>query len=94
MNPIVRAVPFVSVLAMALCAMPTLAQTGTKQPATYPALPTEIPAQFKPVNDTFDYTRRTVMIPMRDGVKLHTVILIPSPLSPLPGGEGKGGRAY
>ena len=76
MNPIVRAVPFVSVLAMALCAMPTLAQTGTKQPATYPALPTEIPAQFKPVNDTFDYTRRTVMVPMRDGVKLHTVILI------------------
>jgi uncharacterized protein len=25
----------------------------------------------------FDYTRRDVMIPMRDGVKLHTVILVP-----------------
>jgi len=40
-------------------------------------LPSESPAQVKPVTDTFDYTRREVMIPMRDGVKLHTVILIP-----------------
>jgi len=36
-----------------------------------------MPAQLKPVTETFDYTRREVMIPMRDGVKLHTVILIP-----------------
>jgi hypothetical protein len=28
-------------------------------------------------NDGFDHVRRDVMIPMRDGVKLHTVILIP-----------------
>ena len=41
------------------------------------ALPSETPAQLKPVTETFDYTRREVMIPMRDGVKLHTVILIP-----------------
>ena len=27
--------------------------------------------------DGFDYVRRDVMIPMRDGVKLHTVILVP-----------------
>jgi hypothetical protein len=27
--------------------------------------------------DGFDYVRREVMIPMRDGVKLHTVILVP-----------------
>ena len=40
-------------------------------------LPSESPAQVKPVTDTFDYSRRDVMIPMRDGVKLHTVILIP-----------------
>jgi len=26
---------------------------------------------------SFDYERREAMIPMRDGVKLHTVILIP-----------------
>src|SRR4029077_7529386 len=46
-------------------------------PATYPALPSEIPAKFEPTNAGFDYTKRQVMIPMRDGVKLHTVILIP-----------------
>ncbi len=27
--------------------------------------------------DSFDYERRDVMIPMRDGVKLHTVIILP-----------------
>ncbi|HEX6976187.1 MAG TPA: CocE/NonD family hydrolase [Vicinamibacterales bacterium] len=45
-----------------------------QRPAT---LPSETPAEFRPVTDRFDYTRRVVMIPMRDGVKLHTVILVP-----------------
>jgi putative CocE/NonD family hydrolase len=40
-------------------------------------LPSETPKTFTPTNDGFDYTRREVMIPMRDGVKLHTVILVP-----------------
>jgi putative CocE/NonD family hydrolase len=40
-------------------------------------LPSEIPDKFAVKNDSFDYTRRLVMIPMRDGVKLNTVILIP-----------------
>src|SRR3954453_5140343 len=40
-------------------------------------LPSETPAQFKPVTDSFDYARRDEMVPMRDGVKLHTVILVP-----------------
>ncbi len=39
--------------------------------------PSETPAHFKPKTDSFDYERRDVMIPMRDGVKLHTVVLIP-----------------
>jgi putative CocE/NonD family hydrolase len=43
-------------------------------PAT---LPSESPAKFTPVTDSFDHARREVMIPMRDGVKLHTVILVP-----------------
>jgi putative CocE/NonD family hydrolase len=77
MKPIVRAVPFlVSVFALAL-AIPSMAQDKAKTPATYPELPSEIPTKFKPVTDSFDYTRRNVMIPMRDGVKLHTVILVP-----------------
>src|SRR5512140_1981289 len=41
------------------------------------ALPSERPAQFRTATDTWDYSRRVVMIPMRDGVKLHTVILVP-----------------
>ena len=67
--------PFV----IALLLGPAAAQPEpkTKAPATYPTLPSEIPAEFKPTNDGFDHTRREVMIPMRDGVKLHTVILIP-----------------
>jgi len=37
----------------------------------------ETPSKFDPTNYGFNYERRTVMIPMRDGVKLHTVILVP-----------------
>jgi len=40
-------------------------------------LPSETPAHFQPVTKDFDFERRDVMILMRDGVKLHTVILIP-----------------
>src|SRR6185369_10323069 len=40
-------------------------------------LPTETPSKFETTNAGFNYTRREVMIPMRDGVKLHTVILVP-----------------
>jgi len=43
----------------------------------YPQFPSETPATFKPETASFDYERREAMIPMRDGVKLHTVILIP-----------------
>ena len=49
-------------------------------PAQRPAqtqLPGEMPAVFRPVTDSFDYIRREVMIPMRDGVRLYTVILVP-----------------
>jgi len=45
--------------------------------ANQPGLPSEMPASFEPVTDSFDHARREVMIPMRDGVKLHTVILVP-----------------
>jgi putative CocE/NonD family hydrolase len=47
-------------------------------------LPSETPRQFKPVTDSFDHVRRDVMIPMRDGVKLHTVILVPRGASRAP----------
>src|ERR1039458_6711233 len=51
--------------------------SAAQPPTTYPALPSETPARIEPVTDSFDYTKRDVMIPMRDGVKLHTVILLP-----------------
>ena len=43
----------------------------------YPQYPSETPDNFQPVTDSYDYSSRDVMIPMRDGVKLHTVILVP-----------------
>ena len=55
----------------------TNASGQAPEPAKYPDFPSEIPATLKPVTSSFDYERREVMIPMRDGVKLHTVILVP-----------------
>ena len=45
--------------------------------AAYPNYPSETPQKFAPATDSYDYTSRDVMIAMRDGVKLHTIILIP-----------------
>jgi putative CocE/NonD family hydrolase len=44
----------------------------------------ETPPDFRPAEPNFDYVRRTAMIPMRDGVKLYTVILIPKAASHAP----------
>ncbi len=55
------------VFIVSLLCSPSIAQT----------LPSETPEKFTPTNDGFEYVRREVMIPMRDGVKLHTVILVP-----------------
>ena len=54
-----------------LLAMSSAAQTPG------PPLPSDTPPAFESVTSSFDYARREVMIPMRDGVKLHTVILVP-----------------
>src|SRR6202790_3508534 len=63
-----------SLLVASICAF-SFSPSAFAQSTT--TLPSESPAQLKPATDSFDYTRREVMIPMRDGVKLHTVILIP-----------------
>src|SRR6266446_5546571 len=60
-----------------LFAQPCSAQTAAPPPAAQATLPSETPAKFEPVTASFDHIRRDVMIPMRDGVKLHTVILVP-----------------
>ena len=60
-------------LVLATCLQsPVFAQTASPS-----SLPSETPATFTPVTDSFEYVKRDVMIPMRDGVKLHTVIVIP-----------------
>jgi len=48
------------------------------QKPLYPEYPSETPANFRPPTAGMNYARRDVMIAMRDGVKLHTVILTPS----------------
>jgi uncharacterized protein len=56
---------------------PALAQPAPQPPGGKAKLRSDTPAEFKPTNDGFDYEKRDVMIPMRDGVKLHTVIVVP-----------------
>jgi putative CocE/NonD family hydrolase len=43
----------------------------------YPELPSETPAKFERPSEGADFDLREVMIPMRDGVKLRTFILVP-----------------
>ena len=52
---------------------PDMVQTGS-----------DTPAKWNEPRPAYDYEKREVMIPMRDGVKLHTVILVPSGAKGLP----------
>ena len=56
---------------------PTGPATSGQEPAVV-APANETPANFSPRVDTFDYLKREVMIPMRDGVKLNTIVLVPN----------------
>jgi predicted acyl esterase len=40
-------------------------------------LTSDIPVKFAPPLEGYDYVKRVEMVPMRDGVKLYTVIVIP-----------------
>src|SRR5260370_35790305 len=64
----------VPILAALMLTDPSVAQAPP--PAVAATLPSETPAQFKPGTDNFDYARRDVMIPMRDGMRLNTVVLV------------------
>jgi len=71
----VRLVCLLTVLmASSILPKPLAAQSPASQASS---LPSEMPDKLVPVEDSFDYVKRDVMIPMRDGVKLHTVIVIP-----------------
>ena len=75
-NPMPSALSVLLLLALAAPGHLLFAQSAS-QPPQYPSFPSEIPVKLEPATDSFDYTRRDVMIPMRDGVKLHTVMIIP-----------------
>src|SRR6202042_3120172 len=64
--------------AMAAAWLLSIGPTGLANPVpTPPPAAGDIPADFKVSTEADDYVKREVMIPMRDGVKLHTVIVIP-----------------
>jgi len=65
-----RVLPFVFGAA-SLAIVPLLGQQTT------PPLTPDIPAKFEAPKSSYDYDKRDVMIAMRDGVKLHTVIVVP-----------------
>ena len=62
----------ISLLLSAVC----YAQTSPPVVA-YPELPSETPDKFIAPTASFDYVKTVVPIPMRDGVKLNTVIIVP-----------------
>jgi hypothetical protein len=67
-------------LAVAICGLSLTASAPSQVAAQQndnSTLASETPAHFQPVTKDFDYERRDVMILMRDGVKLYTVILVP-----------------
>ena len=76
MRKIVLAVA-VAVAAAALCASAAFAQPT-------PPMAPDITGAYVAPTAAFDYVKRDVMIPMRDGVKLHTVIVVPKGGSHLP----------
>ena len=55
----------------------SLAFVALAQAQTTPPMTPDIPKKFDAPTSAYDYVKRDVMIPMRDGVKLHTVIVIP-----------------
>src|SRR6266478_8885783 len=69
-----RSTVFAAVIIYALIGVQT---SGGQSQSSPTGLPSEMPARIEPVTTSFDYVRREAMIPMRDGVKLHTVILVP-----------------
>jgi putative CocE/NonD family hydrolase len=67
------AAAFASMAASAQTVDPSMVQNGT-----------DIPAKWQKPEAGYDFVKREVMIPMRDGVKLHTVIMVPNNAKGLP----------
>lgn len=65
-------------LAAAAVAAPLAAQQQAPAPAG------DIPVAFSPPKVGYDYDKRVVMVPMRDGTKLYTVIVVPKGVKDAP----------
>ncbi len=64
-------------LLVILCVMPALYVWAAPQESPHSVVDSDIPQTFNAPTANQDYIKREVMIPMRDGVKLHTVIVVP-----------------
>ncbi|MGD1022319.1 MAG: CocE/NonD family hydrolase [Candidatus Sulfotelmatobacter sp.] len=62
----------ITIIGVLFFVIPCSAQSGASAD-----LPSETPTTVTPATSSFDYIKRDVMIPMRDGVRLHTVIVLP-----------------
>src|SRR5215469_12186667 len=83
MNPTHRTRSFPWLVLIGTISLGTpVSRAQTTEPPKYPNFPSETPAQLQAATSSFDHVRREVMIPMRDGVKLHTVILVPRSATP------------
>ncbi len=71
-----RRVPLLGV-GLFSCCMGVATIAAAQQAPLYPNYPSETPQAFQQPTAGMDYQRRDVMIAMRDGVKLHTIILVP-----------------
>jgi hypothetical protein len=72
-----RRVRALGCLTLLLAGSMLLGSSAAQTAASADSLPSETPTKLEPMTESFDYVKRDVMIPMRDGVKLHTVIVIP-----------------
>jgi len=60
---------------VALASASASASDATQAPA--PQATNDIPASYAEPTEGYDYVKRVAEVPMRDGVKLHTVIVVP-----------------
>jgi putative CocE/NonD family hydrolase len=73
-----KALSIRAVLAFGACLLATaVVASPSSKPADEPFSQNDVPPQFKAPDVERDYTRRVEMIPMRDGVKLQTFIVVP-----------------
>jgi len=82
------ALAFASAVAAETHVEPAVQPGGDIPPAFRPVAPIpkggDIPRAFAPPRAEFQYVRREVMIPMRDGAKLYAVLIIPKQAGKFP----------